>query len=71
MCIGKECNDAAIIISLKNGVAEMKRRSRACVLPFHNKSKIKIREEYYVRVLHLFMPWRNDSKLKSGAQDLK
>ena len=41
MCIEEERNDAAKIISLKNEVAKLKKRSRACVMAFHGISKVK------------------------------
>ena len=52
------------IIVLKNDLGEMRKRSRPCVIRFHKVSKLKCAEEYYLRVLQLYMPWRKEDDLK-------
>ena len=46
------------IIVLKNDLGKMRKRSRPCVIRFHKVSKLKSPEEYYLRILQLYMPWR-------------
>ena len=45
------------IVVLKNELGEMQKRSRPCVIHFHEVSK-----------LQLYMPWRNENELKQGNQ---
>ena len=42
----------------------MKKRSRPCVIRWHKVSKIKDPEEYYLKLLQLYLPWRDESELK-------
>ena len=49
---------------LKNGLGKMWKRSRPCVIRFHKVSKLKSPEEHYLRLLQLYMPWRNENELK-------
>ena len=56
------------IIVLKNELGEMRKRSPPCVIHFHKVSKLKSPEEHYLRLLQLYMPWRNESKLKQDNQ---
>ena len=46
----------------------MRKRSRPCVIRFHKMSKLKRPDEYYLRLLQLYMPWRNENELKQGSQ---
>ena len=39
-----------------------------CVMHYHKVSKLKSCEEYYLKVLQLYMPWRNESRLKEDTQ---
>ena len=57
-----------IIIVLKNELGEMRKRSRPCVIRFHKVSKLKSPEEHYLRLLQLYMPWRNENELKQDNQ---
>ena len=52
------------IIVLKNELGEMRKRSQPCVILFHKVSKLKSPEEHYLRLLQLFMSWRNENELK-------
>ena len=54
----------SLIIVLKNELGEMRKRSRPCVIRFHKVPKLKSPEEYYLRLLQLYMPWRNENELK-------
>ena len=47
------------IIILKNELGEMWKRSRPCIINFHKVSKLKSLGEHYLRLLQLYMPWRN------------
>ena len=63
-----ELEPSTNIIVLKKDLGEMKKRSRPCVMRFHKVSKMKSSEEFYLRVLQLYMPWRNESELKEDNQ---
>ena len=52
------------VIVLKNEMGEMRKRSRPCVIRFHKISKLKSPEEHYLRLIQLYMPWRNEEELK-------
>ena len=54
----------SLIIVLKNELGEIRKRSRPCVIRFHKVPKLKSPEEYYLRLLQLYMPWRNENELK-------
>ena len=59
------------IIVSKNELGEMRKRSRPCVIHFQKVSKVKSPEEHYVRLLHLYMPWRNENELKQDNQSFE
>ena len=42
----------------------MWKRNRPCVICFHKVSKPKNPEEHNLRLLQLYMPWRNETELK-------
>ena len=44
------------IIVLKNELGEMRKRSRTCVIRFHNVSKLKSPEEHYLRLYSYICP---------------
>ena len=46
----------------------MQKLSLPCVVRFHKVSKLKSSEEHYLRILLLYMPRRNENKLKQGNQ---
>ena len=52
------------IVVLKNNLGEMRKRNRPCVIRFHKISKLKNPEEYYLRILQLYLPWRDENDLK-------
>ena len=56
------------IIVLKNELGEMQKLSQPCVICFHKVSKLKSPEEHYLRLLQLYMPWRNENELKQANQ---
>ena len=56
------------VIVLKNKMGEMRKRNHPCVMRFHKISKIENSEEHYLRILQLYMPWRNESQLKGDNQ---
>ena len=55
-------------IVFKNEIGEMRRRSRPCVIRFYKVSKLKSPEEHCLRLLQLYMPWRNENELKQDNQ---
>ena len=57
-----------IIIVLKNELGKMRKCSRPCVIRLHKLSKLKSPEEHYLRLLQLYMAWRNENKLKQDSQ---
>ena len=56
------------IIVLKNEMGKMRKRSRPCVIRFHKVTKLSNPEGYYLRLLQLYMPWRNESELKEETR---
>ena len=56
------------VIVLKEGLGKMRKRSRSCVMRSHKVSKLKSSEEFYLRLLQLYMPWRNEEGLKRDTQ---
>lgn len=42
----------------------MKKRTRPCVVRWHHVSRMKNEEEYCLKMLQLFSPWRNENDLK-------
>ena len=46
----------------------MRKLSQPCVIRFHKLSKLKSPEEHYLRLLQLYMPWRNENELKQNKQ---
>ena len=42
--------------------------SRPCFICFHKVSKLKSPEEHYLRLLQLYMLWRNENELKQDNQ---
>ena len=42
----------------------MRQRRRECVARSHRVSKEKSPEEYYMRLLQIYLPWRDESELK-------
>ena len=55
-------------IKLKNGLGKMRKRQRPVVIRFHTVSKLKSPEEHYMRLLQLYMPWRDENLLKDSTQ---
>ena len=43
------------VIVLKEGLGKMRKRSRSCVMRSHKVSKLKSPEEFYLRLLQLYM----------------
>ena len=56
--------DSNEIIVLRNDMGKMKKRSRPCVIRWHNVSRMKNEEDYCMKMLQLFLPWRNENELK-------
>ena len=52
------------IITLKNEMGKMRKRTRPCVMRYHKVSKMKDTEMYYLILLQLYLPWRDQSDLK-------
>ena len=57
------------IIVLKNDLAEMRRRSRPCVVRFHKVSKLKNPEEHLEE--QLYTPWRDENELKQDDKEVE
>ena len=57
------------IIVLKNDLAEMRRRSRPCVVRFHKVSKLKNPEEHLEE--QLYTPWRDENELKQDGKEVE
>ena len=56
--------ESSIKIDLKDGLGKMRKRSRPCVIRWHKTSKLKDPEEYYLKLLQLYLPWRDESELR-------
>ena len=56
------------LIQLKNDLGEMRKHSRPCVIRFHKVFKLESPEEHYLRLLQLYMLWRNENELKQDNQ---
>ena len=65
MCIAEEQHNTGKILSLKNGLRKIKKRSFAYVMHFHDISKMKSPKEYCLS--QLYMSRKNESELKSGT----
>ena len=59
-----EEEDSKTKIKLKNGLGKMRKRTSPIVIRFHTVSKLKSPEEFYLRLLQLYMPWRDETQLK-------
>ena len=59
-----EVERSSNIIVLKKELGEMRKRSRPCVMRYHKVSKMKDSEQYYLKLLQLYMPWRNEDEIK-------
>ena len=55
------------IIVLKDELGEMRKRSRPCVMRYHKVTKLKDSEQYYLKLLQLYMPWRNEDEIKGDC----
>ena len=55
------------IVVLKNNLGEMRKQNRPCIIRFHKISILKSPEEYYLRILQLYLPWRDENDLKHNA----
>ena len=56
------------MIVLKNELGEMWKRSRPCVICFHEVSKLKSPEKHHLRHSQLYIPRRNENELKQENQ---
>ena len=59
----EEVNESSELITLENGFGEMRKRSRPCVIRWHSVPKSKDAELYHLRLLQLYLPWRNEEEL--------
>ena len=59
-----DSNSKSEIITLKNEMGKMRKRTRPCVMRYHKVSKLKEPELYYMILLQLYLPWRVESDLK-------
>ena len=56
------------IIVLKSELGEMQKLIRSCYILFHKVSKLKSAEDHYLRLLQLYISWRNKDELKQDNQ---
>ena len=56
------------IIQQKSELGKMRKWSCPCVIHCHSISMQKNSEQYYQRVLHLYVPWWNESELVNSKQ---
>jgi hypothetical protein len=62
-----ESEEKSEIITLKNEMGKMRKRTRPCVMRYHKVSKAKDPELYYLILLQLYLPWRDESNLKGDG----
>ena len=53
-------------IVLKNNVGKMKKRDFPCIMRYYKGSEQEDPEHYYMTLLQLYLPWRNENDLKNG-----
>ena len=58
------------IITLKNGLGKMRKRKK-CVMRYHKPSKFSSPEGYYMVLLQLYMPWRNENDIIGSSDSYK
>lgn len=63
----EEVEPTSRIIALKNDLGKMKKGSRPCVIRYHKVTKLKDCEQYYMIVLQLYTPWRNEDNIKGDC----
>ena len=61
----------ANLIILTSNLGKMKNKSHPFVLCCHMESKLKNPEHYYMTLLQLYMPWRDEDNLKGTFIILK
>ena len=54
-------------IVLKNKLGKMRKRTFPCIMRYHKGSKLKDPEHYYMTLLQLYYPWRDEDNLKDGC----
>ncbi|HAO14922.1 MAG TPA: hypothetical protein DDE71_05115, partial [Tenacibaculum sp.] len=54
---------SSIIIKLKDEMGKMRKRNKPCVPRWHSVSELKDPEGHYLRLLQLYLPWRNEEEL--------
>ena len=59
----EEVDESNELITLENGFGEMRKRSRPCIIRWHSVPKSKDIELYHLRLLQLYLPWRNEDEL--------
>ena len=59
----KETDESKDKIVLQEGMGKMKKRSRDCVIRWHKVSQLKEPEKYFLCMLQLFLPWRDENEL--------
>ena len=55
------------IIELKNEYGKMRKRTHPIVIRYHKVSLLKEPELYYMTLIQLYLPWRNETDLISGC----
>ena len=58
-----ESHTRSTTINLKDGAGVMRKREKPCVIRWHSVSKLKNYEEYFLRILQLYLPWREEDEL--------
>ena len=46
----------------------MRKYNRSCVIHFYKASKLKSPVEHYLRLLQLYISWREENELKQGSR---
>ena len=51
------------VITLKDELGKMRKRTRPSVMRYHKVTKLKDSEQYHLKLLQLYMPWRNEEDI--------
>ena len=62
-----EVEHSSNVIVLKDELGKMRKRTRPCVMRYHKISKMKDPEQYHMKLLQLYMPWRDEDDIKGNS----
>ena len=66
-----EVLDSSNVIVLKKELGKMRKRTQPCNMRYHKVSNLKDSEQYYMKLLQLYMPWRDEDDIKGNCHSFK